>query len=211
MYREMTKQKLPYAIAFLSVALLLLIGSVLISQYFIAKPDPSATEDPPQTEAPTDPPTEPPFTIDNIRVETFHDISAGSAAYDTACYMLYYDIMDAEDGLFFPDRMVTQAECIDALERLTGTELPDPENPAANLTRGALAVMLYNAAQELGISTQYTLEKLPYSDAAQISQNNRTAILWATEKELFRSFVGNQMLETIVVSRMQLAQALIAL
>ncbi len=208
MTKQKTKQKLPYAIAFLSVALLLLIGSILVSQYLT---EPSVPQDPTQTEAPTDPPTEPPFTIDNIRVETFHDIAAGSAAYDTACYMLYYDIMDAENGLFFPDRMVTQAECIDALERLTGTELPDPEKPTANLTRGTLAVMLYNAAQALGVSTECTLEELPYSDAAQISQDNCAAILWATEKELFRSFVGNQMLETIVVSRMQLAQALIAL
>lgn len=207
MYREMTKQKLPYAIAFLSVALLLLIGSVLVNQYF----KPSVSQDPTQTEAPTDPPTEPPFTIDNIRVETFHDIAAGSAAYDTACYMLYYGIMDAQNGLFFPDRMITQGECVDALERLTGKELPDPENPTANLTRGALAAMLYDAAQALGISTECTLEELPYSDRAQISQNNRTALLWATEKELFRSFVGAQMLESTVISRMQLAQSLIAL
>lgn len=203
----MTKQKLPYAIAFLSVALLLLIGSVLVNQYF----KPSVSQDPTQTEAPTDPPTEPPFTIDNIRVETFHDIAAGSAAYDTACYMLYYGIMDAQNGLFFPDRMITQGECVDALERLTGKELPDPENPTANLTRGALAAMLYDAAQALGISTECTLEELPYSDRAQISQNNRTALLWATEKELFRSFVGAQMLESTVISRMQLAQSLIAL
>lgn len=204
----MTEQKIPYAILFLSVAALLLAGSILADQYL----KPSLPQDPTQLENPTDPPpTEPPFTIDSIRTETFYDIPSGSAAYDAACYMLYYDIMDAENGLFFPDRVVTQAECIDALERLTGKELPDPEKPAAYVNRGTLAVMLCNAARELGISTQSTLESLPYFDAAQISKNNYAAILWATEKGLFRSFVGNEMLETTVVSRLQLAQSLIAL
>ena len=94
----MTKQKIPYAILFLSVAALLLAGSILASQYLI----PSLPQEPTQLENPTDPPpTEPPFTIDSIRTETFYDIPSGSAAYDTACYMLYYDIMDAENGQFF--------------------------------------------------------------------------------------------------------------
>lgn len=207
----MTKQKLSYAIAFVSIALFVLIASLLAGYYLTGKPGSSVFQDPTQLETPTEPPTEPPFTIDSIRVETFHDIAPESSAYDTACYMLYYDIMDAENGLFFPDRMVSQGECIDALERLTGELFPDPENLDAGLSRGTLAVMLYNAAQKLGISTQCTWETLPYSDAAQISKNNRTAILWATEKGLLRSFVDTEFLETIVVSRMQLAQALIAL
>ena len=211
----MIKQKLPYAIIVLAVAALVLASSILLSQYVTGTSGSSVTQNPTQMEVPTDPPTEPPteppFTIENIRVETFQDISSDSVDYDTACYMLYYGIMDAEDALFFPDRMVTLGECADALERLTGKELPDPQTPSANLTRGTLAAMLYSAAQELGISTECTLEELPYTDAAQISSANRSAILWATEKELFRSFVGTELLETIVVSRMQLAQALIAL
>ncbi len=211
----MIKQKLPYAVLFFTVAIAVVIVSLLVSYYLLTK-DP-ATQKPAEleTSTPTQPetsaPTDPPFTIESIRVATFSDIAATDPAYDTACYMLYYDIMDAENDLFSPDRMVTQAEGIDAVNRLTGANLPQPQKPTAPLTRGALATMLYSAAEHLGISTQCTLQKLHYSDAAKISKENLSAILWATEHNLFRSFVDTTMLETTAVSRLQLAQAFIAL
>jgi hypothetical protein len=55
-----------------------------------------------QTVPPTTEATQPPFTLDSIRTATLSDVPAYSLYYDTACYMLYYGLMDAEEDRFRP-------------------------------------------------------------------------------------------------------------
>lgn len=156
--------------------------------------------------------TEPPFTLDSIRIAELSDIPAYSLYYDTACYMLYYGIMDAADGEFDLYSMVTRVDGADALCRLTGQamqqELTRQQEP---LTRAELVVMLYETAKHLGISTEVNGTQLSYTDVDQTETTWKAAALWASEKGLLRCFVGQQLLPNIAVSRLQLAQAIIGL
>lgn len=159
--------------------------------------------------------TAPPFTLDSIRTETFTDITGDGANYDTACYMIYYGIMDAHEGAFDPDVMITRAQAADAFCRLTGeslqTELAEPEEP---LTRKDLAVMLYETAKHLGCPTELSGDTAQTAYAQELEQADdswKTAALWALESGVLRSFVGTQFLPDMIVSRMQVAQAIIGL
>lgn len=174
----------------------------------------------PQTHQ-TDPPvqTQPPFTLDSIRTAELSDVPAHSLYYDTACYMLYYDIMDAPEDKFDPYGMMTRVDGADAMCRLTGKTmqqaLPRQGDP---LTRAELCVMLYEAAKYLNLSTEvkgtnavYTDVDLANADQELTETTWKAAALWATEKGLLRSFVGRQLLPNVAVSRLQLAQAIIGL
>ena len=159
--------------------------------------------------------TQPPFTLDSIRIAEFSDIPAYSLYYDIACYMRYYDIMDAQDGAFAPYTMVTRADGADAICRLTGqTMQQELTEQSAPLTRAQLAVMLYETAKHLGISTEVNGTELAYTDVQSTQETEVTwkqAVLWASEKGLLRCFVGQQLLPNVAVSRLQLAQGILAL
>lgn len=174
----------------------------------------------PQTQQ-TDPSaeTQPQFTLDAIRTAEFLDIPAYSLYYDTACYMRYYDLMDAEDGKFDLYGMMTRADGADVMCRLTGKTLQSElSRQEAPLTRAELAVMLYETAKHLGISVETKGTELAYTDVA-LSQTNmeqtettwKQAALWAVEKGLLRCFVGEQLLPNVAVSRLQVAQAVLGL
>lgn len=156
--------------------------------------------------------TQPEITLDSIRTEEFSDIPVTSLYYDTACYMRYYGIMEAPEGKFSPYSMATRTDGADAICCLTGKtmqeELTEQEAP---LTRAQLAVMLYRTAEHLGYSTQTTVTELNFADGKQVAQDAREAVLWAVEKGLFNCFVGDKLLPNTAVSRLQLAQALVAL
>lgn len=156
--------------------------------------------------------TQPKFTLDSIRTETFTDISADSVDYDTACYMRYYGIMDAPEGAFSPYATVTRADGADAFCRLTGETLQEalPEQDGL-LTRAELAVMLYETAKHLGYSMEVAGTEPAYTDAQQVDSEKKEAMLWAAEKGLLKSFVGARLLPDTAVSRLQLAQAIIGL
>lgn len=171
-----------------------------------------AQQDSPQTtqSQPTEA-TEPPFTMDSIRTAELADVPKHSLYYDLACYMLYYDIMDAEDSTFSPYEMIAPGEAVDAIGRLTGQPVPEIAYEADFLTRQQLAVMLYHTAAFLGCPTQVSGQELAYPDAGQVSDDAREAMLWACEQGIFRCFVGDTLLPDTAVSRLQLAQGLIAL
>lgn len=155
--------------------------------------------------------TQPPFTIDSIRTARFADVPAYSLYYDLACYMVYYGIMDGVDGEFLPYEMVTQAEGAAVLGRLTGQENASPAQPDAPLTRAQLAQLLYSSCTDLGVDTQVSGQALAYPDANRVESQYHEALLWASEKGIFRCFVGDELLPDTAVSRLQLAQAVISL
>ena len=164
-----------------------------------------------QTQPPTTVVTEPAFTLDSIRTAQLTDVPVYSLYYDTACYMIYYDLMDAQDDQFLPYAMVTHADGAETMSRLTGVDMGVSETPAAPLTRGQLAELLYSAAQALGYSTETTIQTLEYPDAQQVDAHGLNAMLWVEEQGLFDCFVGNRLLPNTAVSRLQMAQALITL
>lgn len=159
--------------------------------------------------------TAPKSVLDQIRTQTFTDVSADSPLYDTVCYMLYYGIMEAKDGVFSPYAMVTRLDGAEAFCKLTGKTLTQElQRQADPLTRSELAVMLYETAKELGVSTEVATTELAYLDVeleADTAVSWKEAVLWASEKGLLRSFVGNRLLPDTAVSRLQLAQAIVAL
>lgn len=156
-------------------------------------------------------PTEPGFTVESIRTAEFSDVPAYSLYYDTACYMLYYGLMDAVDGQFLPYEMLTCAEGAQVIGKLTGQPAPATDTPDAPLTRGKMAVMIYDAAAAMGYDTQIQAEALPYPDADQTDPETYSALLWAREKRLMECFVGYRLLPNTAVSRLQLAQMILAL
>ncbi len=156
--------------------------------------------------------TQPKFTLESIRTQSFTDIPADSADYDTACYVRYYDIMDAADGVFSPYAPVTRVDAAEAFCRLTGKNLQQElTEQNGYLTRAQLAVMLYETAKYMGYDMQVSGTELAYTDAQQAAAEKKEALLWASEKGLLRSFVGQQLLPDTAVSRLQLAQAMVAL
>ena len=162
---------------------------------------------PPTTAAPT----EPGFTVESIRTAQLSDLPAYSLYYDTACYMLYYGLMDAVDGKFLPYEMLTCAEGAQVIGRLTGQPAPATDTPDAPLTRAKMAVLLYDTAKAMGYETQIQTQTLPYPDADQVDAQSLNAMLWAEEKGLFDCFVGDRLLPNTAVSRLQLAQTILAL
>ena len=162
---------------------------------------------PPTTAAPT----EPGFTVESIRTAQLSDLPAYSLYYDTACYMLYYGLMDAVDGKFLPYEMLACAEGAQVIGRLTGQPAPATDTPDAPLTRAKMAVLLYDAAKAIGYETQIQTQTLPYPDADQVDAQSLNAMLWAEEKGLFDCFVGDRLLPNTAVSRLQLAQTILAL
>lgn len=151
--------------------------------------------------------TQPPFTVESIRTVEFTDVPAYSLYYDLACYMRYYGIMDTGEE-FDLYGMVTRVDAADALCRLTGKtaqqELTDPDAP---LTRRGLAQMLYKTAEFYGFQMETAGDLAVYPDG----DGSDTALVWAVENDLFHCFVGDRLLPDTAVSRLQLAQALIAL
>lgn len=162
---------------------------------------------PPTTAAPT----EPGFTVESIRTAEFSDVPAYSLYYDTACYMLYYGLMDAVDGQFLPYEMLTCAQGAQVIGKLTGQSAPAADTPDAPLTRGKMAVMIYNAAEAMGYDMQTQTKTLPYPDGEQVDAQSLEAMLWAQEKGLMECFVGYRLLPNTAVSRLQLAQMILAL
>lgn len=150
-----------------------------------------------------------PFSIKNIRTAQLTDVKEEDTCYDTVCYMLYYKLMDAEEGAFAPDRMLTQKEAAQILSRLD--ETVEKTDSAAPVTRVQLAQKLYTLAKNLGYDTKCKLESVSYRDADKISQDALEAVLWAEEKGVFRCIAEEVLLPNTAVSRLQLAQALIAL
>lgn len=156
--------------------------------------------------------TQPKSPLEEIRTHSFTDVPAQCAEYDTVCYMRHYDIMDAADGAFLPYAPVTRADAAEALCRLTGEELQQElAEQEGYLTRAQLAVMLYETAKHLGYATQVSGTELAYSDAQQVTQESKEAMLWAVEAGLLRGFVGARLLPDTAVSRLQLAQSIVAL
>lgn len=156
--------------------------------------------------------TQPKSPLEQIRTQSFTDIAADSADYDVACYMRHYDIMDVTDGAFLPYAPVIRADAAETFCRLTGKNLQQElAEQNANVTRAQLAVMLYETAKYLGYDTQVSGTELAYIDAQQVAAEKKEALLWASEKGLLRSFAGQRFLPDIAVSRLQLAQAMVAL
>lgn len=164
-----------------------------------------------QTQAPTTVETEPPFSLDSIRTAQLADVPAYSLYYDTACYMLYYGLMDAQQDRFGLYEMVTHGDGAEAVRRLAGVEMAASETPDAPLTRTQLAVLLHSAAQALGYDVKTQQQSLSYPDADQMDAAALDAMLWAQERGLFDCFVGYRLLPNTAVSRLQLAQAMVAL
>lgn len=151
------------------------------------------------------------FDIEDIRTAQFSDISDQDPYYDLACYMLYYKLMDAENGQFLPNEMLTVADGGEVMRRLTDADLSTSAATDGPLSRGQLAVMLYEAAQTLGYSVETVAYSLPYPDADQVDQQAWEAMCWAVGNGLFDHFVGYRLLPNVAVSRLQMAQALIVL
>lgn len=170
---------------------------------------------PPETTLPTET-TLPPFTLDSIRVESFTDIPNEDGNYDTACYMVYYGIMDAPEGMFAPDDRITRVQAAEAFCRVTGgtmqAELTDPD---AFLTRKGLALMLYETAKHLGYPTELSSDDAALEGYAaeleQVEDTVKTAMQWALKAGLLRKLVGHQLLPDAPVSRIQVAQTILGL
>lgn len=173
--------------------------------------EPAPLDTPQTTQSQPTEATEPPFTIDSIRTAELTDVPKYSLYYDLACYMLYYDVMDAPEDTFSPYEMIAPGEAVDAIGRLTGQPVPEIAYEASYLTRQQLAVMLYHTAAFLGCPTQVSGQELAYPDAAQVSADAKEAMLWAAEQGVFRCFLGDSLLPNTAVSRLQLAQSLLAL
>lgn len=156
-------------------------------------------------------PTEPGFTVESIRTAELSDVPVYSLYYDTACYMLYYGIMEQKDGKFLPYEMLTCADGAEVMAKLTGTQAQTHDTPDAPLTRANMALMLYNAAEAMGYDMETQLQTLAYPDADEVAPEALNALLWAEEKELLDRFVGYRLLPNTAVSRLQLAQMILAL
>ncbi len=153
--------------------------------------------------------TMPSAELSDIRAFTFADIDSASPYYDIACYMLYNELMsvkqtdfaDKNGDLFAPLDIATVSDAAAALNIEAAED--------AILTRGTLARLLYTAAKEQGLPTETALTSLPYRDAADALPEDKAALLWASEKGLFKSFVGLRLLPNTALSRLQLAEAII--
>lgn len=161
----------------------------------------------PPTEAPTET-TQWKVTLEDMRGPQITDVDAQD--YDTVCYMLYYGLQTANDGLYNPQAITFVKEAASIVQKVTGLKInyPQPEEP---LSRQLLAQVLYDTAVLLGYPTEITLDILPYPDMPQEDTDGYRALCWATEHGLFQSFVGTQLLPELPVSRLQLAQAFVAM
>ena len=161
--------------------------------------------------------TEPAVSLDDIRTAELSDVPKDAVYYDTACYMLYNKLMgmkqtpfaDSNGNTFAPFDIATLSDAVLALN----IELPQEKISGAEttpLTRATLAMMLYDAAKELGFPTETSLVSLPYPDADTVSETHKEALLWVMDKELFKTFTKLRILPNTAVSRLQLAQAIIS-
>ena len=159
---------------------------------------------------PTTEPTQPKFSVETIRTQEFSDLEKISLYYDLACYMRYYDLMDAPEGKFSPYAPITLTDAAAYLSRATGQPIP-VDSVEKQLTRGELAVLLQQAAEQLGLSTEAPNEEPDYPDFQEADQQASAALRWVLSEDLYRCFVGTRLLPNTVVSRLQFAQALIGL
>jgi len=192
----------------ISAVAICLLCALLLGACMRTSTESTVAQTPPTTTAA---PTQPGFTVESIRTAQLSDVPAYSLYYDTACYMLYYGLMDAVDGKFLPYEMLTCADGAEVVSRLTGTQAETPDTPDAPLTRAKMAVMLYEAASAMGYDTAVQTQTLPYPDADQVDPQSLNAMLWAEEKGLLDCFVGYRLLPNTAVSRLQLAQMILAL
>lgn len=124
--------------------------------------------------------------------------------------MLYHGLQSIEEEAYHPHTMTSVGEAASAVRSITAVHIEEIQ-PEEVLTRRKLAQILYDTAALLGYPTDVTLETLPYSDAIQEDADGYRAICWATEQGIFKSFVGTQLLPEMPVSRLQLAQAFVAM
>jgi len=129
-----------------------------------------------------------------------------------------YDHLDEFYSKLSGEIEAMRGDGAEALRRLTGQQVTAPENPDAPLTRAQLAVLLQEAASQLGLPAQwngtavsYLDMDLTHADSEESETTWKQATLWAVEQGLFASFVGNRLLPNTAVSRLQLAQAMVAL
>ena len=155
--------------------------------------------------------TVPVFGMEDIRTAQFSDLSDQDPYYDLACYMLYYKLMDAKDGQFLPNKMLTYADGAEVIRRLTNEEVNTPAEQDAPMTREQLAIWLYESAQSLGYGMEITAQELSYPDADQVQQQTWKAMCWVVGNGLFDHFIGYRLLPNVAVSRIQMAQALVSL
>ena len=84
--------------------------------------------------------------------------------------------------------------------------------PNAPVTRAQLAVFLYRYAAYMGVGLHCSGELGDtYQDAAAVPDYAREALSWALENGLYASFVSDTIYPGLPVSRIQLAQVLVAL
>ena len=116
----------------------------------------------------------------------FPDLGPEDWQFDAVSWALYARIAAGnEDGAFAPDAPVTRAQ---------------------------LAVFLYRYAAYMGVSLHCSGELGDsYLDAAAVPDYARKALSWALENRLYASLVSDTIYPGLPVSRIQLAQVLVAL
>lgn len=116
----------------------------------------------------------------------FSDLELDDWRFDAVSWALYARIAAGnEDGSFSPDAPVTRAQ---------------------------LAVFLYRYAAYMGVSLHCSGELGDrYLDAAAVPEYARKALSWALENNLYASLISDTIYPGLPVSRIQLAQVLVAL
>jgi len=108
---------------FSAVMALALAAALLLGACGAHQDIPEISMNPPsQDSQPTQAPTQPKFSVESIRTQMFSDVEQFSLYYDLACYMRYYDLMDAPEGAFSFYAPITLAEAAAAF-RLARREL----------------------------------------------------------------------------------------
>jgi CubicO group peptidase (beta-lactamase class C family) len=84
-------------------------------------------------------------------------------------------------------------------------------SPNQQVTRAQLAVMLYRYAAYVGADTQTTGDLSAYDDGAGVASYAKEAVAWALEQGVFDPLVREDIDPLLPVTRLQLAQVLVAL
>ena len=148
---------------------------------------------------------EPPAVPDGW-ANPYGDVAANAWYYDAVAYVSASGMMTGTSAAAFsPDAATTRAMIWTVLARLNGQSVDggspwyaaaqswavsagvsDGTDPAGNITREALAAMLYRAAGSPAVSGNF----LAYSDGDSVSSWAESAMLWATQSGIIGGIDG---------------------
>lgn len=232
------KHRAPLWAALLLAVLLCACSSAAVSTTGESTP-PLETFGPPPSRDPEEPePTPTPvLTLEDVRTVTLSDLTGDEEWADCASYAVYQGLMETEDGVFDPDRLVTCGEVAEALDRFRvlfrEEETPEEAIPVSVVisqagedslvTRSELAeclaadgarkdgyVLVKLADDGSQVVVDYPVNLEEYVDVAAVAEEAAPALSWTLDNGVYTSIVSDAIYPGLPVTRAQLAQVLVS-